>query len=514
MLLQTLIGTAIFVVVYLTFVKIDLFRRKRKFETYDFPVAHNGFLGWKGLRHMLTVFYNDIGPMGFKDIFGHYGKTLKFYAFPSNTILTYDPDNIKAMLATQFKDFSLGLRKEALAPSLGYGIFTLDGSSWSHSRALLRPQFSREQISRLESVETHVQEMMSCIDKNQGGFFNIQQLFFCLAMDTATEFLLGEPVGNLQEILHPEMPRTGTAFQKAFDRAQRLGSLRIIFQEAFWVVGSLFFKREFEQTNKHIHDYVDQYVDKALQARREKSEIYTNPDKYVFLYELVRETTNKITLRDQVLNILIAGRDTTASTLSWIFMQLASKPEIFHKLRQVVLDEFGTSNENITFESLKKCDYLRQVLNEGLRLHPVVPVNLRVAVRDTTLPRGGGPDGDKPIFVAKGQKVNYAIFWTHRDKSYWGKDAEEFRPERWETTTGGAIGKGWEFLPFNGGPRICLGQQFALTEMGYVITRLCQEYSDISIQPSEAPVKVRHSLTMCSADGINISLTRANNEYS
>lgn len=76
----------------------------------------------------------------------------------------------------------------------------------------------------------------------------------------------------------------------------------------------------------------------------------------------------------------------------------------------------------------------------------------------------------------------------------------------------GALGKGWEFLPFNGGPRICLGQQFALTEMGYVITRLLQEYSDISIQPSDAAVKVRHSLTMCSAQGINISLTRAKEE--
>ncbi|AOW05845.1 hypothetical protein B0I72DRAFT_139993 [Yarrowia lipolytica] len=511
-IIETLIGAVVFVAVYVAFVKLDYYRRKAKFETSDMPVAYNGLLGWKGLRHMLTVFNNDIGPVGWREVFATYGKTLKYYAFPSNTILTYDPDNIKAMLATQFKDFSLGLRKEALAPSLGYGIFTLDGSSWSHSRALLRPQFSREQISRLESVETHVQEMMSCIDRNQGAYFDIQRLFFSLAMDTATDFLLGEAVGNLQEILHPEMPRTGTTFQVAFDRAQRLGSLRIICQEAFWVVGSLFWRRDFNNTNQHIHDYVDRYVDKALLARKEKSEIYTNPDKYIFLYELARETTNKITLRDQVLNILIAGRDTTASTLSWIFMELAKKPDIFHKLREAILNDFGTSCESISFESLKKCDYLRQVLNEGLRLHPVVPVNLRVAVRDTTLPRGGGPQGDKPIFVAKGQKINYAIFWTHRDKEYWGEDAEEFRPERWETTSGGALGKGWEFLPFNGGPRICLGQQFALTEMGYVITRLLQEYSDISIQPSDAAVKVRHSLTMCSAQGINISLTRAKEE--
>ncbi|KAG5365854.1 Cytochrome P450 52A12 [Yarrowia sp. B02] len=510
--LETLVGLAIFVAVYLGFHKLDYVRRKRKFDTYEMPVAGNGFLGWRGLKHMLTVFSTDEGPAGWRKVFEEYGRTVRYYAFPSNTILTHDPDNIKAMLATQFKDFSLGLRKEALAPSLGYGIFTLDGSSWSHSRALLRPQFSREQISRLESVESHVQEMMSCIDKNDGKFFDIQQLFFALAMDTATDFLLGEAVGNLQEILHPEMPRVGTTFQVAFDRAQRLGSLRIILQEAFWAVGSVFCRKDFVQTNKHIHEFVDNYVDKALLARKEKSEIYTNPDNYIFLYELARETTNKTTLRDQVLNILIAGRDTTASTLSWVFLELAKQPRAFHKLRQAVLDDFGTSCEEISFESLKKCDYLRQVLNETLRLYPVVPVNLRVAVRDTTLPRGGGPNGDKPIFVAKGQKVNYAIYWTQRDPKYWGPDAEEFRPERWETAAGGAIGKGWEYLPFNGGPRICLGQQFALTEMGYVLTRLLQEYSDISLEPLEGPFKVRHSLSMCAANGINIALTRAKNE--
>lgn len=78
----------------------------------------------------------------------------------------------------------------------------------------------------------------------------------------------------------------------------------------------------------------------------------------------------------------------------------------------------------------------------------------------------------------------------HRRKDIWGKDANEFRPERWE-------GKkvGWEFLPFNGGPRICLGQQFALTEAGFVIVRLCQRFAGLESRDQEEVVRHQYSVT-------------------
>lgn len=508
-MLEVFAAAIVFIAVWQTFLWYNLRARQRK-SGYGYPpVASNGLFGWRGLKYQLTVFSKDIGPEGWGDQIHRYGKTHLYPVAPTQLLVTTDPANIKAILATQFKDFSLGLRCEALCPSLGHGIFTLDGSSWSHSRALLRPQFSREQISRLDSVEVHFQELVKCIDMHSGEYFDIQKLFFALAMDTSTEFLLGESVGCLQELLTPDMPHNGNNFQSAFDRVQRLGALRVIFQENYWIIGSVFFRKEFQDTNRTIQSFVQRYVDKALLARKEKAPIYTNPKKYVFLYELARETTNGTVLRDQVLNILIAGRDTTASTLSWILFELARHPEIYQKLRKTVLDCFGTTNEAMSFESLKQCDFLRQVLNEGLRLYPVVPINLRVALKDTTLPRGGGPNGDQPIFVPKDQKINYAVYWTHRDVDYWGEDAETFRPERWGNSSAGPLGKNWEFLPFNGGPRICLGQQFALTEMGYILARLVQEFSFISLQQDRVPLKVRHSITMCHGDGVVINLTRA-----
>ncbi|AOW00918.1 cytochrome P450 [Yarrowia lipolytica] len=515
-MLEILIGVTLFFTLWRVLVLADLKRRQKK-SGYGYPpIASNGLLGWRGLVHQLSGFVKDIGPAGWGAQFKEHGKTHLYPVFPTQLLVTRDPDNVKAILATQFKDFSFGIRKEALCPSLGYGIFTVEGSSWSHSRALLRPQFSREQISRLDSVEHHFQEFAQCVDNFKGEYFDIQKLFFAQSMDTSTDFLLGESVGCLKELLETRdgdesSKKFGANFQHAFDRVQRLVALRVVFQENYWIIGDVFFRNEFRQVNELIQKFVQGYVDKALKARAHKAPIYTNPDKYIFLYELARDTTNPRVLRDQVLNILIAGRDTTAATLSWLMFELAQKPHIFHKLRKAVIEDFGTTIENISFESLKQCEYLRYVLNEVLRLHPVVPINLRVALKDTTLPRGGGPNGDEPIFVPKGQKINYAVYWTHRDEQYWGEDAEEFKPERWDTTNHpGPLGKGWEFLPFNGGPRICLGQQFALTEMGYILTRLVQEYSDIGIDEEyhDRPLRVRHSITMSHGDGVHVRLSR------
>lgn len=112
----------------------------------------------------------------------------------------------------------------------------------------------------------------------------------------------------------------------------------------------------------------------------------------------------------------------------------------------------------MTTSKLKGCQYLQKCLNEALRLNPPIPVNYRRATRDTTLPRGGGPDGTEKIFVRKDQQVDYSVYVLHRRKDIWGEDAEEFNPERWS----GRRLNGWEYLPFNRGPRICLGRELLL----------------------------------------------------
>lgn len=113
-------------------------------------------------------------------------------------------------------------------------------------------------------------------------------------------------------------------------------------------------------------------------------------------------------------------------------------------------------------------------MNETLRIYPVVPFNVRLALHDTTLPHGGGPDGFSPIGVLKDTPIGYSTLVMQRREDLYppGSKPLEFNPDRWYTWQP----KHWTFIPFNGGPRICIGQQFALTEMGYTIVRLLQRF--------------------------------------
>jgi cytochrome P450 len=136
-------------------------------------------------------------------------------------------------------------------------------------------------------------------------------------------------------------------------------------------------------------------------------------------------------------------------------------------------------------------------------MYPAVPVNSRTANKDTYLPVGGGPDGTDPIFVPKGQEVIYSVYSMHRLPAVFGQDATEYRPERWAS-----LKPGWAYIPFNGGPRICPGQQFALTEASYTIMRVLRRFKSIECRDGK-PFKEALTLTLASKNGTKVCLTPA-----
>lgn len=143
----------------------------------------------------------------------------------------------------------------------------------------------------------------------------------------------------------------------------------------------------------------------------------------------------------------------------------------------------------------------------GLRLYPPVPLNNREAIRTTILPTGGGPDGTSPVLVRKGEMVVFSQYVNCRATNLYGEDANDFRPERWET--GELSNIGWAYFPFNGGPRQCLGEDFALMEISYTVVRLLQEFPVIQLPEGEKiePVgteKQRLTLVLSAADGCKV----------
>jgi cytochrome P450 len=135
----------------------------------------------------------------------------------------------------------------------------------------------------------------------------------------------------------------------------------------------------------------------------------------------------------------------------------------------------------------------------------VVPGNSRFAIKDTVLPLGGGPEGKAPMFVPKGTIVAYSPYTMQRRTDFYGPDAAEYKPERWEN-----LRPGWEYLPFNGGPRICLGQQYALTEASFVSVRLLQEFSKMESRDTNGGHwEEGLTLTVCSGNGVQVGLTPA-----
>lgn len=448
------------------------------------------------------------------EIFNDGNENCTVKVFGSEMFVTIDPENLKALLATQFNDFELGIRHAHFKPLLGDGIFTLDYEGWKHSRALLRPNFSREKLSHLHSLESHLHVLFKHIDKHKGQPFDFQELFFKFTVDTATEFLFGHSADTLADesvgMLKEEAFEGERDFYACFNAAQTICATRAWTQKGYLITVPFLWK-EFNRCNKVVHNFADYYVNMALRMSPEELE-KASTDGYTFLFELVKETRDPKTLRDQALNIMIAGRDTTAGLMSFAFYELSKRPDVWRKLKNEVYEKFGSGNdvrlEEITFESLKRCTYLKNFINEVLRLYPSVPANYRQANKDTTLPRGGGPDGSKPVLIEKGTPIGYVISATHRSIKYYGKDAHEFRPERWEDKT---LKPGWAYLPFNGGPRICLGQQFALTEASYVITRTIQEFPNIfdhDLEPETYPPRMISQLTNSLATGCHISLTR------
>ena len=212
-------------------------------------------------------------------------------------------------------------------------------------------------MADLDTFETHIQHLIAKLPRD-GTPVDLQPLFFQLTLDSATEFLFGESVDVLRSPAGSEQQ----LFGKAFDYAQTELTHRVRLGPFLW----MYRNKEFDIACKRVHNFVDKFVVRALEFRRahragEKSNDEKEKGKYIFANELALATDDPMQIRAELLNILLAGRDTTAGLLSNTFYVLAHRPDVWAKLKSEVDQLEGQRPD---YETLRNMKYLKFVLNE------------------------------------------------------------------------------------------------------------------------------------------------------
>ncbi|KAJ7951017.1 putative Cytochrome P450 [Quillaja saponaria] len=351
-------------------------------------------------------------------------KTFRLLAPGRSEFYTTDPRNIEHILKTQFEKYTKGKYHEDILIREFLQSMGKSGGSRGSLQAMSFPQVLRD---------------FSCSVFRKSG---------AKLVGVISEFSDAGVVFDMQDIL---MRCTLDSIFKVEFGLKR-----------FLNIGS-------EAKLKKNVKIIDGFVHGLIKTKREKVTLQqdSNDKEDILSGFLVGskkdpQKMNDQYLRDIILNFLIAGKDTSANTLSWFFYMLCRNPLVQEKVAQEVKDVTGSQEieanidefvAKITEAALEKMHYLHAALTETLRLYPAVPRDGRVAETDDIL-----PDGYR---VKNGDAVCYMSYSMGRMTYIWGDDAEEFRPERWLDNGIFQPESPFKFIAFHGGPRTCLGKDFA-----------------------------------------------------
>ncbi|KAF4609531.1 hypothetical protein D9613_012249 [Agrocybe pediades] len=412
-----------------------------------------------------------------------YGDVVGASIFTNHMLVTHEPSHVKAILATQFDTFGKSYASQDTFQSLlGTGIFNSNDSIEELPALFLRVRGSV--ISRFTSATA---QSLLKLHLNASP----KDLFGRFTLDSATEFLFGQSVDSLSAELPfpPAYAHLNTAAyhnhpSNVFVEAFTHGLTRTASRAGLGAEWRLF---EFagdkvKPMRKVIDEFVKPMIERALKDR-ETGFSGKSKAPHTVLASLVDHTQDEQVLKDELINLLVAGRDTTMSLLAFSIYMITQNPGTEDRLRQEILNIVGPTGAP-DYSQIREMKYLRAFLNEVLRLYPVVPVDSRMAFQDTTLPSTG--PGKKPIFVPKNTECVYSVLNMQRRTDLWGPDALVFDPDRFidERLHKYLTPNPFIFCPFNAGPRICLGQQFAYHEASYYLIRLLQKFSSFELDSS------------------------------
>ncbi|KAI7819906.1 cytochrome P450 [Gamsiella multidivaricata] len=423
------------------------------------------------------------------------------------------PENLEHVLKTNFWAYEKGPTfKGALGDLFGDGIFVADGHDWKFQRKLASHIFNvkafREYTSDVFVIEG--QRVVDYLTKaaDEGTVVDLHELFLKFTLDSFGTISFGKSFGCLESMDEK------VDFAVSFDDLTATCSDRLL--DPLWKI-----RESLTGVHKkamYDKDLIGKHALAIIEKRRREGYHAEKKDLLQLFMEVRDENGQPLTddyIASIILNATIAGRDTTAQALSWMFYLLnrdGSNPEdktqLFEEVDNVLQ---GGIPSYETYKQLKFAEAWSRALTNnlpsipvqlGLRLYPSVPRNMKQCVQDDVL-----PDGTR---IYKGEWFTWSSYVMGRSELIWGPDAKEYKPSRWINSEKPSQGK---FSSFHAGPRVCIGQQFATIEAMTIIAMILSKLDITLVNPSKVP-PYGVSLTMPMLEGLPVRIKRRQTSFS
>jgi cytochrome P450 len=403
------------------------------------------------------------------------GETFRLKLFGFNMIVFSNPDHVREIFSDGGEDLQAGRFNKTLAPLLGdRSVLMVDGREHRRKRKLLLPPFHGERMQAYGKAMLDITD--AAIDDFPHG----------------TPFSLHGPMQDvtLRVIIRTIFGFEGVSLEQMVTTTKhllKLGTWTPLLLPPMQVdLGPLSpygrFRRAVDQSDGLLH----------AEIARRRADGTRGPDILSLLLDAKDDEGNPMSpgeLRDELVTLLVAGHETTATGLTWAMRWLLESPNLIEELRA----DLRALGDDPTPEQIAKVELLDGVAREALRLVPIIPVVGRVLAKDQTI---GGWD------LRKGNVVICSIYLAHRRPEAY-PNPDQFDPHRFV----GKKASAYEFFPFGGGVRRCIGMAFALYEMKMVLARLVMR-TDLRFASSKPIRQVRRAITITPSDGLRVVMER------
>lgn len=383
------------------------------------------------------------------------------------------PDYIESVLITNQKNFIKSVYLRESKALFGRGILTSDGDFWREQRRMLQPAFHHQRVATYTRVMMkHAAAMLE--SWHDGEERDIHQDMMDLTMKIIAEVLFGDDIASKTT----EIAEALRVFFDQFD--DRFGLYAI--PEWLPTPGNVRYRRAIARLNDLVNSLIRQ-----RQAMRQ--------DSGDLLAALLRARDDngggmsEAQLRDEMMTLFFTGHETTALALSWAWYLLGKNPAVADRLAGEI--DKVLEGRQPTYPDLPRLAYAELVMKETLRLYPPAYAVVREAVEDCEI---GG------YRIPAGATLAMFQWVVHRDPRYF-ENPEEFVPERWKGDFQKRLPR-CAYFPFGAGPRLCIGDGFAKTEVPLLLAAIAQQYR-VELVP-QYPVLLSPSLTLRPRKGIKV----------